>query len=171
MKKNILIFGSARRNGNTGKLIDLISEAIDIEIIDLSQFSISAYDYEHRNLNDDFIPLMQTIIKYDNLIFATPVYWYGPSAQMKTFIDRTSDFLDIDELKDIGRSLRNKNAYIACTSISNKADPNFIRCFEKTFDYLGMIYRGSVHADCNNGFFAENCKQELDLFIEKLKQE
>lgn len=29
-----------------------------------------------------------------------PVYWYSPSAQIKIFIDRISDFLDLDELKD-----------------------------------------------------------------------
>ncbi len=106
MNKTIAVIGSSRRNGNTGKLIDLIAKELNIEVIDLSLKNISPFDYEHKNTDDDFLPLMTHLLKHDNIIFVSPVYWFSMSAQMKIFIDRMSDFLSIEELNDKGRELR-----------------------------------------------------------------
>lgn len=171
MNKAIAVFASARRNGNTGKFIDLIANKLDIQIIDLLEKNISPYDYDHNNINDDFIPVMNQLLAHDKIIFVTPVYWYGPCAQMKTFIDRTSDFLDVDELRNIGRSLRNKTAYIVCTSISDDADSSFINSFRNTFDYLGMNYAGYVHANCENGYNPAEYKDDIDKFINSIQKQ
>jgi len=64
MKDTIAIFASARRNGNTGKFIDWIAKELDIDNIDLSEKNITAYDYEHKNIDDDFIPLMNNLLEY-----------------------------------------------------------------------------------------------------------
>ena len=40
-------------------------------------------------LNDDMEEILKLFQKADVLVLATPVYFYGISAQMKTFIDRT----------------------------------------------------------------------------------
>lgn len=171
MTKTIAVFASARRNGNTGKLVDRIANELNIEVIDLADYEISAYDYEHQNIDDDFIPLMHKLLHYDNMIFASPVYWYSMSAQMKVFVDRTSDFLDVDHLKDIGRQLRNKTAYIVCTSISSDADASFINSFKDTFNYLGVKYGGYIHANCENGYEPENYKQDVEKFLTLFKPE
>ncbi len=165
MSNAIAVFASARRNGNTGKFMDWIANDLGIDVIDLSEKDISPYDYEHKNINDDFLPLMHKLLEYEKIIFATPVYWYGPSAQMKVFIDRTSDFLDLEELKDIGRRLRDKTAYIVCTSISSDADNSFINSLKNTFEYLGMKYGGYVHANCEDGYVQENYSQDIDKFL------
>lgn len=159
------MFASARRNGNTGKLIDWIARELDIDIIDLSEKNISAYDYDHKNIDDDFIPLMRQLLEYEKIIFVTPVYWYAPSAQMKVFIDRTSDFLDVDELNGIGRQLREKMAYIVCTSISSDADNSFMNSLKDTFRYLGMQYGGYIHANCEEGYIQERYQQDVDRFV------
>jgi len=171
VNKTIALFASARRNGNTGKFIDWIASTLDIQIIDLSEKDISPYDYNHKNINDDFIPVMNQLLSYEKIIFVTPVYWYGPSAQMKTFIDRTSDFLDVEDLKDIGRRLRNKTAYIACTSISDDADSSFINSFKSTFEYLGMDYGGYVHANCENGYNHVKYIEDVDKFINSIQEQ
>lgn len=169
MNEIIAIFASARRNGNTGKFIDWIANELNIDIIDLSEKSISPYDYEHKNLNDDFIPLMNHLLNYKKIIFVTPVYWYAASAQMKIFIDRTSDFLDVEELKDIGRRLRKKTAYVVCTSISSEADRSFLNSFKDTFGYLGMNYGGHVHANCENGYSPNEYKEDVNKFVQSVK--
>jgi len=168
VSKAIALFASARRNGNTGQFIDWIASSLGIQIIDLSDKDITPYDYDHKNINDDFVPVMNQLLGYEKIIFVTPVYWFGPSAQMKTFIDRTSDFLDVEELKDIGRSLRNKTAYIVCTSISDDADSSFINSFKSTFEYLGMNYGGYVHANCVNGYSPDEYKDDVDKFINSI---
>ncbi len=169
MSDTIAIFASARRNGNTGKFIDWIGNELDIEIIDLSGKNISAYDYEHKNLDDDFIPLMNQLLDYEKIIFVTPVYWFAASAQMKVFIDRTSDFLDLEELKDMGQRLRNKSGYIVCTSTSNEAAPSFLNSFKDTFEYLGMNYGGHVHANCENDYSPGEYIEDVERFVKLFK--
>ena len=79
--------------------------------------NISAYDYEHRNRGDDFEPLIERVLAFDQIIFASPVYWYAASPAMKVFLDRISDLLDLPELLEEGRRLRGKRAFLICTSI------------------------------------------------------
>ena len=168
MSNTIAVFGSSRRHGNTGKLIDWIAAKIDFEIIDLADQDISPYDYEHKNISDDFIPVMERVLQHDNILFVTPVYWYAASAQMKVFIDRTSDFLDLESLKDMGRQLRTKTAYIVCTSISEDADASFLKALQDSFEYLGMRYGGYLHANCEDGFQLEHYRDDITRFNELL---
>ena len=65
MSKTIALFASARRNGNTGQFIDWIASSLDIQIIDLSEKDITPYDYDHKNINDDFVPVMNQLLGYD----------------------------------------------------------------------------------------------------------
>ena len=89
MSKNpIIIFGSSRNHGNTKKAVDEVIGDSQIPLINLNDFDIGPFDYEHRNSGDDFIPLMEKITDYDTLIVATPIYWYQMSTQHKIFFDR-----------------------------------------------------------------------------------
>ena len=54
MQAATALFASSRRNGNTGQLIHRIAKDLPIEIIDLAEQSISAYDHDHRNRGDAF---------------------------------------------------------------------------------------------------------------------
>ncbi|MEP6929240.1 MAG: NAD(P)H-dependent oxidoreductase, partial [Flavobacterium sp.] len=105
--KTVIILGSSRKNGNTTKIVDQIAKESNIDVINLSDYTISYYDYESKNIDDDFLPLIRRIIeKYDTLIFATPIYWYNMSGIMKVFFDRISDLIRIE--KETGRKLRGK---------------------------------------------------------------
>ncbi|MBU2924119.1 NAD(P)H-dependent oxidoreductase [Colwellia sp. 1_MG-2023] len=171
MTDTIAVFASARSNGNTKKLIDWISGELAIDVIDLSEKNISPYDYKHNNANDDFMSVMNNILQYKKIIFATPIYWYAASAQMKVFIDRTTDLLEREELKDFGHQLRNKTSYVVCTSASIEADCDFLATFSKTFDYLGIDYQGYIHADCQNGFIADKYSADVVEFIKLVRYE
>lgn len=148
----IVLFASSRRNGNTGRLTDCIAAELGIEVVDLGTKRISAYDYEHRNRGDDFEPLVWRVLEFDQILFATPVYWYAVSPPMKVFLDRISDFLDLPELLDGGRRLRGKTGYVVCTSIYDEAPKSFVGAFADTFDYLGMSFGGIAHANCRDGY-------------------
>ncbi|MEO6081473.1 MAG: NAD(P)H-dependent oxidoreductase [Steroidobacteraceae bacterium] len=152
MSSTIALFGSSRRNGNTGQFTDHIAALLGIEVIDLGQLRISAYDYEHRNRGDDFEPLMKRVLDFENIIVASPVYWYAVSPPVKTFLDRISDFLDIPEIMDAGRRLRGKYGYIVCTSVLEEAPKSFVCAMTDTFEYLGMRFGGMAHANCSDGF-------------------
>jgi multimeric flavodoxin WrbA len=152
MSSAIALLASSRRHGNTGQLIDRIAQELGIEVVDLAEKRISAYDYQHRNRGDDFEPLMRRVLAFEHILFATPVYWYSVSAPMKVFLDRMSDFLDLPELLEDGRRLRGKRAYVVCTSVYDEAPASFVAAFADTFNYLGMRFEGVAHANCHDGY-------------------
>src|SRR4030042_3463736 len=92
--------GSPRINGNTAKLIDTILEGVaenkgETERIDIVKMNIHpciACEQCKRNggcvHQDDFPAMVEKMKESDVIIFGTPVYWWGPTAQFKTFFDR-----------------------------------------------------------------------------------
>lgn len=164
MNNTVAIFSSSRSNGNTRQLLDSIADQLSIDIVDLADSTFSEFDYEHKNQNDDFLPLMEKILEYENIIFASPVYWYSVTPTMKKFLDRISDLLDLPSLLDTGRRLRGKTGYVVCSSISEKVSSAYITAFEDTFEYLGMIYGGYIHANCDEGYQMENYTADIATF-------
>jgi multimeric flavodoxin WrbA len=152
MLGTIALLASSRRHGNTGRLMDRIAVELDIEVVDLSNLHLGPYDYDHANRHDDFEPLMERVLAHDQVVFASPIYWYSVSPAMKVFLDRISDFLELPELLPEGRRLRGKNAFIVCTSICEEPSTAFISAFRETFDYLGMPFGGVVHVNCTDGY-------------------
>ncbi|MBN1240084.1 MAG: NAD(P)H-dependent oxidoreductase, partial [Gammaproteobacteria bacterium] len=129
MSLAIALFASSRRKGNTGRLMDEVAERLDIDVVDLAEKSISAYDYEHRNRDDDFEELVEVVLRHEQIIFASPVYWYAVSPPMKVFLDRISDLLDLPDLLEKGRQLRMKQAFVLCTSVYEQVPEPFIGAF------------------------------------------
>ncbi len=168
MSTAIALFGSSRRNGNTGRLIDWIAGELKIDVVDLGRKNISAFDYEHKNIDDDFVPLMERVLDHQHIIFSSPVYWYAVSPPMKIFLDRISDFLTVPDLLEQGRRLRGKTGYVACTSIEPQVSPIYLNAFKETFAYLGMHFGGIVHADCRNGYEPQKYADDVRLFVDKV---
>ncbi|MEO6901627.1 MAG: NAD(P)H-dependent oxidoreductase [Bacteroidia bacterium] len=147
--KRIVLVGSSRKDGNTRQAIDKLNLLSDFDIIDLSDFDMSYYDYEHRNKNDDYLDLIRNIVNnYDTLIFATPVYWYSMSGIMKVFFDRITDLLNNE--KDLGRKLRNKNMAVLSSSTGEHLHELFWLPFIESAKYLGMNYLGNIHTIVNS---------------------
>ena len=152
MPSTIALFSSARRHGNTGQLMDRIAAELGIEVVALESLRMSPYDYDHRNRDDDFEPLMRRVLAHDRIIFAAPIYWYAVPPAMKIFLDRISDFLDLPDLLSEGRRLRGKTGYVVCTSVGDEPSAEFVGAFGATFAYLGMRDGGSLHVNCSEGY-------------------
>jgi multimeric flavodoxin WrbA len=150
MSKIALLIGSSRSSGNTRIIVDqylkLDSKA---QVFDLNDYQIGYYDYNFKNADDDFLKLFQDLLEFDVIIFATPIYWYTMSAQMKTFFDRISDMLH-GENKKLGRLLRGKSmAVISCGSDAEIFE-GFEMPFRESANYLGMNYKGHAHTWLND---------------------
>ena len=165
MGNTIAVFGSARRHGNTGQLMDRVARDLNIDVIDLASHTITAYDYEHRNRSDDFEALIARLLEFDQIIFASPVYWYAVSSTMKVFLDRVSDFLELPDLLENGRRLRGKRGFIVSTSISEEVAPAFLSAFRDTFTYLGMGFGAILHANCADGYIPHKCERDVEAFV------
>ena len=77
-------------------------------------------------------------------IIATPVYWYSYSTPAKIFIDRFSDLLQSE--KELGRRLRGRNFALVTSGADPFPDKTLVEAFTRFCQYLGILYRGCVHA-------------------------
>ncbi len=163
----LIIMGSSHSHGNTRKVVDAIIAKTNADFIDLNAYKISYFDYEHHNKADGFVEIATQMVQYEQIIFATPVYWYAMSAQLKTFFDRMTDLLTIR--KPLGRQLRTgkKMFSIACSSDSVKYE-GFSMPFTNTAEYLGMEYGGHLHSWVENEMLSEEVLMKIDLFCEGL---
>ncbi len=165
-RSKIIILGSSRKNGQTRKAVDKLKSLSDFDVLDLNDYNISYYDYEHKNENDDYLNLIRNIISnYDILIFATPVYWYSMSGIMKVFFDRITDLLDNE--KESGRKLRNKSMAVLSSSIGDHLGDNFWIPFIETAKYLGMNYIGNIHT-IENKLDTDELKKFVDLIDKEI---
>ncbi len=146
----IVIFGSSRSDGNTKKAIQAVLNKRSVEIVDLSKKNINYYDYNNHNKDDDFLAIAQKMVQAKIIIFATPVYWYSMSAQLKTFFDRFSDLITIH--KDLGRLLEGKNCFAITSGSDSKVPDGLIEVFQRTADYFDMTF-----IDC---FYYESQKEK-----------
>jgi multimeric flavodoxin WrbA len=170
MLSTIALFASSRRHGNTGQVIDAVATALGVEVVDLSALRIGPFDYAHGNRDDDFEPLMQRVLRHEQIVFAAPVYWYSAPPPMKTLLDRINDLLVVPDLRSQGRKLRGKRAYVVATSGIDVIAPAFIGMFTESFAYLGMQYRGVLHLNCDGGYVPGTGAAELDRFTAALRE-
>ncbi len=103
MGKNVLIIESSpRMKGNSNLICEEFAKGAaeagnDVTIVNINKKNIGfcrACDACMRNggtciLKDDMAEVLDMYKKADVLVLSTPVYYYGITAQMKTFIDRT----------------------------------------------------------------------------------
>jgi multimeric flavodoxin WrbA len=166
-KKGVIIQGSAKSLGHTNKIANFVRDNTGFEIIDLKEKNIGHFEYDFRNVDDDFLPLMRSIVvNYQTIVFATPVYWYSMSGIMKDFFDRITDLLKTE--KDLGRQLRGKNmALISCGSDSTLQN-GFTMPFIESANYLGMNYVGDVHTWIEDEKIPDQLIEKLNDFSSKL---
>jgi len=154
--KVVVICSSPRRNGNSEVLANrFIKGAQDagheVEKIVLSQYKMKpclACEYCRKNNNvciqqDDANKVIDKVIKADVFVFASPIYFYSLSAQLKILIDRF--FAREYEIRE---SQKRKKAYLILTSGTKDIEQTvgsvesfrgFIRVL-RTVDEGGIIY-------------------------------
>lgn len=140
MGKALVIIGTSRCDGETSKSVDVLNQGFGADILNLSDYQIGFYDYQHENEKDGFYDISMRMIDYSTIVFATPVYWYAMSAQMKVFIDRFSDLITVR--KQDGRALANKSTYLIANGTGERIPDNFDLPFRDTSNYFDMKYRG-----------------------------
>lgn len=141
--------GSPRANGNTDilalKVLDGAKEAgFETEAVALRRLKVKGCvgcelcwtKDRPCAFDDDMIALHDMIAASDVLLFATPVYWYAPTAIMKAFIDRLVPFN-----RPQGRPLIEGKRAVLVTAYEEEgptaAEP-LLRMFDLSFEYLGV---------------------------------
>lgn len=152
--KVLALMGSPRKRGNTDLLIDQVvrgareagATAEKLILNDLSIRHCQACDGCRRKprcvTNDDMLPLYDKVLESSVIVFGTPVYWYGPSAQLKAFLDRWHALTTPDNLA----RLRHKKGVLVCCY--EEPEPvtaeDLVGMMDKTFRHVGMVWGGKL---------------------------
>ncbi len=148
------VIGSPRKNGNTHILLNKLLEGAqsagaDTESLFLGDLKIHECDgclvcwkAKECSKHDDMNNIYPKIIESDVIVFGTPVYWYGPTALMKLFLDRFVYFNCPENRKKI----QGKKAVIVIPYEEESIDTAVpvLMLFEKSFRYLEMDLVGSI---------------------------
>ncbi len=154
MAKILAVVGSPRKGGNTDLLVSKIAEGAgaagaEVEVVRLGELQIRECDGCHAcwksrpcSKNDDMLALYPKIAASELIIFGTPVYWYGPTALMKAFIDRFVYFNS-----EANRPMvRGKRAVVAVVleETHEQTWRPVVEFFEKSLAYLAMDLAGTI---------------------------
>ena len=154
MAKVLGVVGSPRRKGNTDILVSNILDGAsdagaETEVLFLSDLNIRECDGCHAcwkgnpcSKHDDMNAVFELIESSDALVFGTPVYWYGPTALMKGFIDRFVYF----NCPENREKIRGKSAVLAIPFEEENPETArlLVEFFEKCFDYLDVNLAGQI---------------------------
>jgi multimeric flavodoxin WrbA len=154
MAEILAVIGSPRKGGNTDILVSKIAEGAQaagaqVETVGLGELQIRECDGCHAcwrgrpcSKDDDMRLLYPKIAASETIILGTPVYWYGPTALMKAFIDRFVYFND-----EANRPMvRGKRAVVAIVleETHEQTWRPVVEFFEKSLEYLEMQLAGTI---------------------------
>ena len=154
MRRILAVIGSPRRNGNTHILVSKIIEGARVggaavEELFLGDLAIHECDGCHAcwkgkecSKDDDMRAIYPAIIQSDVIIFGTPIYWYGPTALMKAFIDRFVYF----NCPENRQKIKGLSAGLAIPFEEDDLETarGVIEFFQKSLSYLEIKLLGQV---------------------------
>lgn len=156
MKNVLIIKTSPRKGGNSDILADEFAKGAaaagnNVETVSLSSKAIgfcrgclACQKTQRCVISDDAVGITEKILRTDVVVWATPVYYYCCSGQMKTMIDRANPLFSADyKFRDI---------YLLATAAEDgptaadgtvKAVQGWADCFEKA-ELKGTVFAGGV---------------------------
>ena len=180
--KIVTILGSPRRKGNTAAVLSKFEHmaanehSIDrINIVDYNVRGCLGCDSCFRHLEDpgcvqkdDGVQLLERILAADMVIYATPLYVWSYSAQLKALMDRHYCLVKWKAGEKVVNLMKDKLAALLVTcgdAIENNADTIQIE-FDREMEYLGSRVIGKyIVPNCTFpkelGEKAENTAREM----------
>ncbi len=138
--KITVLFASPNQNGSTAVLVNSFQQGAEasghqVEVLDVCRMKVHPClgcvrcGYEGPCVQKDDVEIIRsTLLESDMVVFATPLYYYGMSAQLKTVVDRFCAF---------NSSLNRKHLKSALLTVAWNAD-------DWTFDALEAHYKTLV---------------------------
>ena len=169
LKKVLGITGSPRRGANTETMIDQIltgakESGAQTEKVILSEMNVNpcrACNGCQRTgqcvIDDDFGSILEKMKESNVWVLGTPVYWWGPTAQMKAFIDR---WYGVER-----STFRGKEIILTVSSNGGTSYARYtVDMLESIIPYLGMRHIATIQAAGTTG---PNYAKNNDTLMEK----
>lgn len=156
-KKVLIISSSFRKNSNSEALAKefergAIESGNEVETVYLRDKSVSfcrgclaCLKLGRCVIRDDAVEIAEKMKAADVLVFATPVYYYSISGQLKTMLDRANPLYDSD--------YRFTDVYLLATAADDentavegaqKAVQGWVDCFSRA-KLSGVVFAGGVN--------------------------
>ena len=158
MSKHVLIISSSpRKGGNSEALAAAFAKGAQeagnqVETVYLREKQygfckgcLACQKLGHCVIKDDAVEIAAKMHDVDVLVFATPVYYYSVSGQLKTMLDRANPLFDSDYAFT--------KAYLLATAAEDgeetvdgtvKAVQGWVDCFERC-ELAGTVFAGGVN--------------------------
>ncbi len=158
MKKNVLIISASLRKGSNSEMLakEFAKGALEagnqVETVSLRDKSIgfcrgclACLKLGKCVIGDDAVEIAEKMKSADVLVFATPVYYYSVSGQLKTVLDRANSLY--------GSDYKFTQVYLLATAAEDeestvegaeKAVRGWVDCFERA-ELSGVIFAGGVN--------------------------
>lgn len=178
-KKVLIITTSLRANSNSDGLAKAFARGAQeagnvVETVSLKGKNISfcrgcliCQKTQECVIRDDASLIAQKALNADVLVFATPVYYYGMSGQLKTLLDRCNPLFS--------SSYAFREIYLLAAAAEDEKDTvtgtatgirGWVDCFEKA-RFAGMVFAGGVNeSGAVQGHPAEEKAYELGKSVE-----
>ncbi len=155
-KKVLLLSASPRKNGNSSALADAFlrgaaeagNETEKIELsgkqIGFCRGCLACHDTSRCVIRDDADEIAQKMRRADVIAFATPVYYYCVSGQLKTMLDRANPLYGSDyAFRSVYLLLTAADDAPSAADGSVKAVQGWVDCFERA-SLCGCVFAGGV---------------------------
>jgi len=158
MARNILVInGSPVKKGNTAMLVDWFcagarETGARVEVVNAAFLKYKSNGCiscrkcqkikEYRCvIADDAQPVLERMAQADVILMATPLYFYGPSAQLKLIMDRMFSLYKWDNKADtMVTPLKGKTFALIASAFEDIGLDNLEKPFALTADYSGMKF-------------------------------
>lgn len=157
MKNIVIISTSLRPNSNSDQLAKAFErgarENNDVTYLSLKDKSVAfcrgclaCQQTGSCIIKDDAVEIEKIVLSSDVVVFATPVYYYGMSGQMKTLLDRLNPMYS--------KEYKFRDVYLLTTAAENEEETpkraidglqGWLDCFEKA-ELKGTLFCGGVNA-------------------------
>ena len=156
-KKMLVLSGSPRKNGNTAILVDWFAQGARakgarVEIVRTASLrykstgctscracqKLAAYECV---IHDEAKPVLARMAKVDVIVMATPLYFFGASAQLKLVFDRMFSLYKWDNQAGTMKTpLKGKTLVLMASAFENVGLDALRKPFDLTAKYTGMKF-------------------------------
>ena len=161
-RKVLIVKGSPRKSGNSAALAEQVAEGARAAGAQVESFYLHGMDIQPCDacdscqgvegldciIDDDMQALYPILREADAIVYASPVYWFTVSAQLKLFMDRCYGMIsDIDVPEEhalAGKRIGVVLAYGGDDPFDSGAI-NAIRTFQDVFNYVPAEIVGIVY--------------------------
>ena len=156
-KKILILSGSPQKDGNTVTLVNWFVEGARLKKAELEIVPTAYLKYKSNGctscrscqklatyecvIDDEAKPVLAKMANVDVIVMATPLYFYGPSAQLKLVFDRMFSLYKWDNKTGTTQTpLKGKTFVLLASAYEDIGLDALLKPFALTADYTGMKF-------------------------------